>query len=477
MSKVCFCTNVQKTSIVDGEDEIVTAGPDISPNPPSTRNLSNSNNSASIKSVDKENVNPNSSWQRREGDGGPASASQSSSDSKDDFIDDSDVFYLNNLEKKVERRLFNVSMKLLDEVEGNVLARTEALYEELNQSRTPELPSNRHRSVVGTSQGNTPLCSLQKVSVTTSLSPNRSPKMDEIHESLDQFEELVHNIQEAASNISQMSQTSIPDTNGPNVLTAPNISGSLIEDEKHTSNRTLQNPLDYECFPEDIKSGDDLVNMSARVIEVQNGTFTEFMELSPKKKRLVNIRPRPFQNDKWKSSSFSLTTENNFGDGQSDMLSHTLPSGSSVDRETLGNLDKETESIIERYKRLKLASTSQNDDTDKDIQNFLNDNVLSDTSAKQSPGGTSPLNEKYLQETPNKIRVRRSKKVSLLFDNQVKLPRVESESDTHSGVTKDDVFKRPRTPPRTTRTASDSDKLINLSPFSTPTRSLQEGNF
>ena len=231
---------------------------------------------------------------------------------------------------------------------------------------------------------------------------------------------------------------------------------------------SLHNSINDEPFPGNINMEDELANLSARVIEVQNGTFTEFMELSPRKKKVVSLGNNNSANDR--GHYFSQTIQNDTGVKKMQTLGHNGPNEIPIDREALGSLDRETESIIARYKRLKLASSTENDNSSNNTEEINSEN------SKQSPVGTSPLNEKYLQETPNKIKVRRSKKISLAFESEPDL-LVERESIAQISIADDEVFKKPKTPPRSHRPASgDSDKLINLSPFSTPTRrNLYEG--
>ena len=387
-----------------------------------------------------------------------------SDNSEDDHANNSFSYHVLNMNKletisgKTDRELLSDVDEINSSSGHHLLATTEALYNELNQSRTPELPSKRSRSVICSSQDNLIMTPTQQSPESTSLSPNRSPKIDELHKSLDHFEELVHSIQEAAHNISTFSQES--------------ASGVEKESLKHSvgnmkTSASLHSSINDEPFPGNINMEDELANLSARVIEVQNGTFTEFMELSPRKKKVVSLG-----NDNSGNSVghyFSQTIQNDTGVKNMQMLGHNGPNEIPIDRETLGALDRETESIIARYKRLKLSSSTENDNTSNNTEEIISEN------SKQSPVGTSPLNEKYLQETPNKIKVRRSKKISLAFESEPDL-HVERDSIAQISITDDEVFKKPKTPPRSHRTASgDSEKLINLSPFSTPRRNLYEG--
>ena len=473
VDKVQDVTTVDRIFPVDGEDEIVTAGPDISPTPPSTVNLSY-NNSASKVSLsgqnlsrevfDKENINPNSSLRRLDGDGGPAFKM---SDNSEDANNSSNgrVLNLNKLEAISGKT--NISRQLLSDVDEinsssghHSLATTEALYNELNQSRTPELPSKRSRSIICSSRDDMIVTPTHQSPESTSLSPNRSPKIDELHKSLDHFEELVHSIQEAAHNIRTFSQESASER-----VEKESLKHSV---GKMKASASLHNSINDEPFPGNINMEDELANLSARVIEVQNGTFTEFMELSPRKKKVVSLGNNNSANDR--GHYFSQTIQYDTGVKKMQTLGHNGPNEIPIDREALGSLDRETESIIARYKRLKLASLTENDNGSNNTEEINSEN------SKQSPVGTSPLNEKYLQETPNKIKVRRSKKISLAFESEPDL-RVERESIAQISIADEEVFKKPKTPPRSHRTASgDSDKLINLSPFSTPTRrNLYEG--
>ncbi len=572
-------------SDVDEEDDIITAGPDISPTPPSTRNLSYNtspskaahsglgashsghgssfpeqatlgssyalpsgiDNQQNIEALgyEKENINPNMSLPRLQGDGGPSfelnqvnlsNNSNLSNGAKPgvltlDKLNNADPGQMNVVDKN--RLNFSADLELLENIQDPtpkpevhpadvpiVSPTTDTLYAELNKSLTPELPAtSRHRSVLSNSRDSTPAPPTRSFTLEQNSADYRirSPsehaeQIDELHRSLNQFDELVHSIHEAAQNISSRSRDSLPGLDGAEIQSfkASRAPGS---NEQLTPHRKLQfhstdESLEGAALPDNLSNATDLASMSARVIEVQNGTFTEFMETSPEKRRVVNLNDLPRLDTIGGSTSFSLTTQNDIFDSRlSPRLSHTLPSKSPpapVDTKALSKLDKETESIIARYQKLKMSTsgsiTSSSQDKERPLsggdfdrrvrQGSVVDDVFSLDSSfsqqKTSPSNTSPLNKEYLQETPNKIKVRRLKKVSLAFEDGQPRPLIgvsPTQSPENSQITgferKDDgVFKVPRTPPKSARTTASSSSLVaGYSPFTTPTRQrFNDGN-
>ncbi len=497
--------------------------------------------------IEKENKNPNVSLPRLQGDGGPSyEISQVNLSNNSNLSDRAKpgvltLDKLNNAAPKhmngIDNSNLNLSadLELLENIQDPtpkpevhltdvpvVSPTTDTLYAELNKSLTPELPAtSRHRSVLSNSRDSTPAPPARSFTLDDRMrsQSDHTQQIDELHRSLNQFDELVHSIHEAAQNISSRSRDSLPGLDGAEMqastksLASAKVNQVPGSSEELSPNRELQlhsadGSLEGAGLPDNLSNATDLASMSARVIEVQNGTFTEFMEVSPEKKRVVNLNDIA-KSDFGGSTSFSLTTQNNISDGRlSPRLSQTLPSkspprkGAPVDTKTLSKLDKETESIIARYQKLKMSTsgsvchgkesqTSGGDFDRQDRQGILNDDVFSLDSSysqqKSSPSNTSPLNKEYLQETPNKIKVRRSKKVSLAFEDGQPRPLLgvsptqspENSLSTDDHERKDDgVFKVPRTPPKSLRSTAPSSSLVaGYSPFTTPTRQrFSEGN-
>ncbi len=372
------------------------------------------------------------------------------------------------------------------------LKSTSALYEELNQSKTPELPHIRSRRGAEESLNQT----AEKV-VPTAASPHRSPEVEEIHRSLDHFEDLMTSIQEAASHIGSRS------ARGDAVMDAADLLNANIADE---------------TFPEDLfgDEEEELGNTSARVIEVQNGNFSEILVGSPGKRDFAR---RSVERQRL-SASFSLTTQNDLGrhhdDNADALLSQTLPeSRSPVSKEILGSLDAQTQNLIERFKRLRQASASRDaagsdvtEDSPVSPRNVSADRpeaigtaaqVFSPSPSRDAPtrtppgvspetsaavpSGEEPESERHLQETTNKTKVRRSKKVSLAFgldldrvpeDESAAPPRDDDATPLEPRAADAAVFKKPATPPRVPQKQNGQGDLVVFSPFSTPKRSTSQ---
>ncbi len=424
--------------LADDGDEIVTAGPDISPTVLPTKNLEvNSSFSPgklgeSLRDLGGELA---STVHRREGDGGPAfeppasdksgSDSDSQHDAREETADSSSHLGGNLLDGSFDAR-------------HPGLTPTTALYEELNQSKTPELPSLRHRSLVSTSRDDALALTLSSTSAKDTHTPSRSPKLEELHRSLDHFEEIAHSIQEAAKNVSTASQESV--FGSVNRM----ASDKVIDPESERADTP-------HCGDDDIEG---IANTSARVIEVRDGTFSEFMEMLP------DEAPRVTEDRL--SSTFSLPVRfsetRDSPQHQADILSQTLPSIVSLDQKLLGHLDKETESIIERYKRLKLGSTRSL----QPLGNEVSEDEKTKSPEKKKVPKKSIVSEKNLRGAPNKSKLGMSPHSSL-----------DNELNTETSLISLEKFKKPKTPPRTGRANGKKDAVC-LSPFSTPKKQTRE---
>lgn len=164
---------------------------------------------------------------------------------------------------------------------------------------------------------------------------------------------------------------------------------------------------DSEATLEDIENG----TQTARLIEFQNGSFSEFVVKTPSKSSTKNSRVILSQSVD--SSALNLP-----GEGvTAALLSNGSPvpsdrrsSGRQVDKHSvtlpqvlMSSVDSETDSLIARYRQLRLASQevlTKGQDSSQDNARFSAD--MNSLSPKDRRSSSSLVSEKYLRLSPEK---------------------------------------------------------------------------
>ena len=213
---------------------------------------------------------------------------------------------------------------------------------------------------------------------------------------------------------------------------------------------------------------EELLNASARVVELQNGSFTEQMETTPKKENPIWDEESPplgggFSRNSEGRGSFRDVEANvlqSFLNSSLEPLAQSLGRKKTAERiaspirsrSPCGSADGGIKAptslsaadIITRYRLLKEKQQGKSALSSSNMSNNTSPSSTGSNSRQSSPGGSRPhtpesgrnipfLNERYLQKTPTKEEETLSKRFSLNLDEDVQNANVSPLRPKPSG--------------------------------------------